>query len=116
MVSDLRLAGLTVTREDAEVWGIVTVAKKPVCNQCEAWDWHSTDSLQASLLTLFAPVTLAMMPEEDRLAVLGSAFERIISKGDHAKRVVGAGMEASTSHSIELNREGFSKSASEPGP
>jgi hypothetical protein len=57
-----------------------------------------------------------MMPEEDRLAVLGSAFEGIISEGDHAKRLVGARMEAVTSHAIELNREEFSKSASEPGP
>lgn len=116
VVSDVRVAGLTATRKGAEAWGIVTVAKKPVCKQCERWDWHSTDSLQAPLLTLFAPVTLAMMPEEDRLAVLGSAFEGIISKCDHAKRLVGARMEAVTSHAIELNREEFSKSASEPGP
>jgi hypothetical protein len=81
VVSDVRVSGLTVTRKGAEAWGIVTVAKKPVCKQCEKWDWHSTDSLQA--LTPLR-VTLAMMPEEDRLAVLGSAFEGIISEGDHA--------------------------------
>lgn len=138
VVSDVRIAGLKVIPKGAEAWGIVTLAKKPghfsrdgklqielqsvtllngqaiairvptVCRQCGKWDLRSSDSLQAPLLALFAPVMLATMPPEDRDTVFGSAIKGIISKGNQEKRLPGTRIEAVVSRAVELNREEFS--------
>lgn len=81
----------------------------PARTQTGKWDLRDPDSLQAPLLALLAPAMLAIMPPEDRQAVLGSALEGIIAKGSHDERPPGTRIEAVTSNAVELNREEFNK-------
>ena len=83
--------------------------RAPAWKQTGKWDLREPDSLQAPLLLMLVPAMLAIMPSEDRQAVLGSALEGIIAKGSHDERPPGVRIEAVISRAVELNREEFSK-------